>query len=68
MTETPPMFLSEKQMDLLVVAESLIYSGDCENHCIYFKEGIFPGECSRFECDDGYLVCRNYEQEGGADA
>ena len=65
--ETTPMFLTDKQLDLLAVAESVIYSDECENRCKHFNEGVFPCDCPHFVCGDGYLVCKEYKQEGGGD-
>ena len=65
--ETPPLFLTDKQANLLAVAESIVYSSECENHCVHFEEGIFPCECRHFACADGYLICDGYKQEGGDD-
>lgn len=65
--ETPPMFLTGKQLRLLTVAESVLYSDECENHCKHFEEGVYPCECPNFECGDGYLICRGFESEGGDD-
>ena len=65
--ETPPMFLSDQQMKLLRLAETILYSDECENHCVHFQQGIYPCECKHFICGCGYLVCNGYEQEGGED-
>ena len=65
--ETTPLFLTDKQTSLLAVAESIVYSSECENHCVHFESGVFPCECANFECGEGYLVCNGYNQEGGED-
>lgn len=66
--ETPPMFLSDQQWNLLALAESILYGDECENHCVHFEEGIYPCECPHFLCGgNGYLVCDGYKQEGGED-
>ena len=65
--ETPPMFLSDQQWKLLALAESILYGDECENHCAYFDEGIYPCECPHFVCGEGYLVCNGYKQKGGED-
>ena len=62
---TTPLFLSEKQMNLLCVAEQYVYSDECENYCIHFNEGVYPCECSHFSCGEGYLTCDGYKQKGG---
>ena len=63
--DEPPLWISDKALQLLANAEGLVYDNDCTNHCVHHREGVFCGECPHFvPASNGYVACDGYAQAG----